>query len=106
VICLNSITNTQEKEAVIASLKETRKEIIDITFEQMNSFAGNMLEVKNTAGETLIVMSQTAYLSLTDEQKTVLEKYGKLVYANINNIETNGGGSARCMMAEVHLPEM
>jgi hypothetical protein len=106
VICLNSITNTQEKEAVIASLKETRKEIIDITFEQMNSFAGNMLEVKNTAGKTLIVMSQTAYLSLTDEQKTVLEKYGKLVYADINNIETNGGGSARCMMAEVHLPEM
>jgi hypothetical protein len=106
VICLDSITNTQEKETVIASLKETRKEIIDITFEQMNSFAGNMLEVKNTAGETLIVMSQTAYLSLTDEQKTALEKHGKLVYADINNIETNGGGSARCMIAEVHLPEM
>lgn len=106
VICLDSITNTQEKEAVIASLKETRKEIIEITFEQMNSFAGNMLEVKNTAGETLIVMSQTAYQSLTDEQKTVLQKYGKLIYADINNIETNGGGSARCMIAEVHLPEM
>ena len=106
VICLNSITNPQEKEAVIASLKETRKEIIDITFEQMNSFAGNMLEIKNTVGEILIVMSQTAYQSLTVEQKTVLEKYGKLVYADINNIETNGGGSARCMMAEVHLPEI
>jgi hypothetical protein len=106
VICLDSITNTQEKETVIASLKETRKEIIEITFEQMNSFAGNMLEVKNTAGETLIVMSQTAYLSLIDEQKTALEKYGKLVYADINNIETNGGGSARCMIAEVHLPQI
>jgi hypothetical protein len=106
VICLDSITNTQEKEAVIASLKETRKKIIEITFEQMNSFAGNMLEVKNTAGETLIVMSQTAYQSLTDEQKTALQKYGKLVYADINNIETNGGGSARCMIAEVHLPAM
>jgi hypothetical protein len=106
VICLNSITNTVEKEAVIASLKENGKEIIDITFEQMNSFAGNMLEVKNTAGETLIVMSQTAYLSLTDEQKTALQKYGKLIYADINNIETNGGGSARCMIAEVHLPEI
>jgi hypothetical protein len=106
VICLDSVTNTQEKEAVIASLKETRKEIIEITFEQMNSFAGNMLEVKNTAGETLIVMSQTAYQSLTDEQKTALQKYGKLIYADINNIETNGGGSARCMIAEVHLPEM
>jgi hypothetical protein len=106
VICLDSITNTQEKETVITSLKETRKEIIEITFEQMNSFAGNMLEVKNTAGETLIVMSQTAYLSLIDEQKTALEKYGKLVYADINNIETNGGGSARCMIAEVHLPQI
>jgi hypothetical protein len=106
VICLDSITNTQEKETVIASLKENGKEIIEITFEQMNSFAGNMLEVKNTAGETLIVMSQTAYLSLIDEQKTALEKYGKLVYADINNIETNGGGSARCMIAEVHLPQI
>jgi hypothetical protein len=106
VICLDSIPNMQEKETVIVSLKETCKEIIEITFEQMNSFAGNMLEVKNTVGETLIVMSQAAYLSLTDEQKTVLEKYGKLVYADINNIETNGGGSARCMIAEVHLPEM
>jgi hypothetical protein len=72
VICLDSITNTQEKETVIASLKENGKEIIEISFEQMNSFAGNMLEVKNTAGETLIVMSQTAYLSLIDEQKTAL----------------------------------
>jgi hypothetical protein len=106
VICLDSITNTQEKETVIASLKENGKEIIEISFEQMNSFAGNMLEVKNTAGETLIVMSQTAYLSLIDEQKTALEKYGKLVYADINNIETNGGGSARCMIAEVHLPQI
>jgi hypothetical protein len=69
----------------------------------MNHFAGNMLEVKNTDGETLVVMSQAAYVSLTADQKTTLEKYGKLVYADINTIETNGGGSARCMMAEVHL---
>ena len=104
VICLDSITNPNEKETVIASLKETGKEIINITFDQMNQFAGNMLEVQNTAGETLIVMSRTAYASLTGEQKATLEKYGKLIYADINTIETNGGGSARCMMAEVHLP--
>ncbi|MFA6083071.1 citrulline utilization hydrolase CtlX [Mucilaginibacter sp.] len=104
VICLDSITNAHEKEIVIASLKETGKEIINITFDQMNQFAGNMLEVQNTAGETLIVMSRTAYASLTGEQKAALEKYGKLIYADINTIETNGGGSARCMMAEVHLP--
>ncbi len=105
VICLDSITDTSEKEAVVASLKSTGKEIIDINFDQMNHFAGNMLEVKNANGETLIVMSQTAYNSLSEEQKGTLEKHGKLVYADINTIETNGGGSARCMMAEVHLVE-
>jgi hypothetical protein len=78
VICLDSITNTQEKETVIASLKETRKEIIEITFEQMNSFAGNMLEVKNTAGETLIVMSQTAYQALIDEQQNCIREVWKI----------------------------
>ena len=103
VICLDSITNAAEKEMVIQSLKTTGKQIIDISFEQMNHFAGNMLEVKNANGETLIVMSQTAYNSLTDVQRTELSAFGKLVYADINTIETNGGGSARCMMAEVHL---
>jgi hypothetical protein len=103
VICLDSITNNTEKETVINSLKSTDKEIIEITFDQMNHFAGNMLEVKNNAGETLVVMSHAAFNSLTADQKTSLEKYGKLVYADITTIETNGGGSARCMMAEVHL---
>jgi hypothetical protein len=103
VICLDSITNKVEKEVVIASLQQTGKEIIDITFGQMNSFAGNTLEVKNGSGEILIVMSQTAYLSLTGDQKITLEKFGKLIYADINTIESNGGGSARCMLAEVHL---
>ncbi|RYU92562.1 amidinotransferase [Mucilaginibacter terrigena] len=103
VICLDSITNPTEKEKVTNSLTSTNKKIVDITFDQMNHFAGNMLEVKNADDETLIVMSQAAFKSLTDEQKASLEKYGKLVYADINTIETNGGGSARCMMAEVHL---
>nr|WP_294944425.1 arginine deiminase-related protein [uncultured Mucilaginibacter sp.] len=106
VICLDSITNPAEKEAVIQSLKASSKQIIDISFEQMNQFAGNMLEVKNADGETLVVMSQTAYNSLTDAQRTELSAFGKLVYADINTIETNGGGSARCMMAEVHLGEV
>lgn len=104
VICLDSISDTSEKELVIKSLQDTGKEIINITFDQMNHFAGNMLEVKNTSGDTLIVMSKAAFDSLTSGQKSALEKYGKLVYADINTIETNGGGSARCMMAEVHLP--
>jgi hypothetical protein len=104
VICLDCIPNPHEKIMVKELLASTHKEIVDISFDQMNHFAGNMLEVKNKAGETLIVMSQSAYDSLLEEQKTSLGKYGKLVYADISTIETNGGGSARCMMAEVHLP--
>ncbi|QXV64556.1 amidinotransferase [Mucilaginibacter sp. 21P] len=106
VICLDSISDTSEKELVIKSLQDAGKEIINITFDQMNHFAGNMLEVKNTSGNTLIVMSKAAFDSLTSGQKSALEKYGKLVYADISTIETNGGGSARCMMAEVHLPSI
>ncbi len=106
VICMESITNAHEREKVTTSLRLTGKEIIDITFDQMNHFAGNMLEVKNNKGETLIVMSQTAYNSLTAGQQNTLQKHGKLIYADINTIETNGGGSARCMMAEVHLQRL
>jgi hypothetical protein len=104
VICLDSITDASEKNEVTSILKLTHKEIINISFEQMNHFAGNMLEVKNKAGETLIIMSQSAYKALNLSQRSALEKYGKLVYVDINAIETNGGGSARCMIAEVHLP--
>ena len=104
VICADSIPNPHEKVVVLESLRSTQKEVIAISFDQMNRFAGNMLEVKNAKGETLIVMSQNSYQALDEEQRPALEKYGKLVYADINTIETNGGGSARCMMAEVHLP--
>lgn len=104
VICLDSIPNPHERLLVADTLKSTGKKIINISFAQMNQFAGNMLEVKNKAGETLIIMSQNAYNALGDEQRAKLERFAKLVYADINTIETNGGGSARCMMAEVHLP--
>jgi hypothetical protein len=104
VICLDSIPNPHEKVMVKESLLSTQKEIIDISFEQMNQFAGNMLEVKNKNGETLIVMSQNAYKALDESQKATLQQFGKLIYADINTIENIGGGSARCMMAEVHLP--
>jgi hypothetical protein len=103
-VCLDSITNITEKQAVINSLKNTGKQIIDITYDQMNHFAGNMLEVKNADGDILIVLSKSAFDSLAYPQKAVLSSFGKLVYADISTIETNGGGSARCMIAEVHLP--
>jgi len=104
VICLDSITDNIEKETVISSLKNTCKQIIDISFDQMSNFAGNMLEIKNSTGETLIVMSKSAFDALNYEQKAILSSFGKLIYAAINTIETNGGGSVRCMIAEVHLP--
>lgn len=104
VICLDSIPNPHEKVVVMESLKSTQKEIIEISFDQMNQFTGNMLELKGKNGEVLIVMSESAYKALDQKQKSLLEKYGKLVYADIHSIENNGGGSARCMMAEVHLP--
>jgi hypothetical protein len=104
VICLDSITDDNERNAVLTILKLTHKEIINISFVQMNKFAGNMLELKNQNGESLLVMSKNAYQSLNQDQKAALEKYCKLLYADINTIENNGGGSARCMIAEVHLP--
>jgi hypothetical protein len=104
VICADSIPNPHERIVVLESLKSTQKEIVTISFEQMNHFAGNMLEVKNKQGEILIVMSKNAYEALDGVQRASLEKYGEIIYSDINTIETNGGGSARCMMAEVHLP--
>jgi len=104
VICLDAIADDEEAEAVIDAISSSEKEIIAISFEQMNQFAGNMLEIYNDKGESLIVMSESAWESLDDEQKEVLSSFSRPVYADIKTIEQNGGGSARCMMAEVWLP--
>ncbi len=104
VICLDSIPDKREKKHVIEKIKETGKELIDITLGQMNRFAGNMLQVENRQGEKLIVMSTQAFDSLSDEQKKKLQSFNKIIHSPLTTIETNGGGSARCMMAEVHLP--
>ncbi|MBL7740501.1 MAG: amidinotransferase [Chitinophagaceae bacterium] len=104
VICLDSIKDENEKISTIDTIKKTGKEIIEITLDQMNRFAGNMLQVENKQGEKLLVMSSQAYESLTDEQKKKLASYNTIIHSPLTTIETNGGGSARCMMAEVHLP--
>ena len=104
VICLNSIKDKSERQQLIGSFESTQKRVIEISFDQMNKFAGNMLEVKNRAGKSLLVMSKSAWGSLNDKQKTILASFSKPVYADIGTIENNGGGSARCMIAEVHLP--
>lgn len=101
VVCLESISDEIERADVADRLTATRHEIVDITFEQMNSFAGNMLAI----ADNLLVMSQSAYDSLSAAQIHTLEKYCELLPLAIPTIETVGGGSARCMIAEIFLPK-
>ena len=105
VICLDSVRDPAERSMLVTHFRDTGKEIVAISLAQMNAFAGNMLQVRNTDDETILVMSATAYHALTPEQIAVLNKHTRLLYADINTIETYGGGSARCMMAEVFLPK-
>jgi len=104
ILCADSIKDEVERKAVIASLENSGKEIVYISEAQKSSFAGNMLQVVNNAGEKIIVMSTQAYESLTPEQIAVIEKTNHILHSSLNTIETLGGGSARCMMAEVFLP--
>lgn len=101
VVALNSITNGDERDALSKQLRATNKEIVPITLDQVHCMAGNILEVKSTDGKAKIVMSKSAYEAFTQEQRDTLSKYGELVPVNITTIETVGGGSARCMMAEI-----
>ncbi len=105
IICLDTIDDKAEKKNVVENLKNTGKEIIAITEAQMHQFAGNMLQVGGMGASKYLVMSQTAYNSLTREQIKSIEKYNPIIAVDINTIETLGGGSARCMMAEVFLPK-
>jgi len=103
VICLDSLTEPAGRGHVQATILGSGKELIPITLDQMNHFAGNMLQVNNMQDEKLLIMSTQAYESLTPEQVTRLSSFNRIVHAPLTTIETNGGGSARCMLAEVHL---
>ena len=104
VVCLESIRNEAERAAVIHSLTATGHEIVSISLEQVSRFAGNMLTLRTATGAELLVMSQSAYNVLTPGQRHCLSQYAELVPMSIPTIETIGGGSARCMLAEVFLP--
>jgi len=106
VICLDALPVTTEREEVIRTIDSTHKEIIPISLDQMNHFAGNMLQVHNAKGEKLLVMSTQAYGSLTPAQIAKLQGFNRILHSSLTTIETNGGGSARCMLAEVHLPAL
>ncbi|MBT0551646.1 citrulline utilization hydrolase CtlX [Riemerella anatipestifer] len=105
VICLDCIDDLDERQNVIDTIKKSGKEIIEISEEQMQNFAGNMLQVHNDEGKKFLVMSQSAYQSLSPNQIESIEKYSEIIYSDLSTIETNGGGSARCMLAEVFLPK-
>lgn len=105
VICLSSIDDKKERKNVIKQLREDGKEIIDISEAQVNSFAGNMLQVKGADNNLYLIMSQAAYQALSEVQKETLKRHNKdIVFSSLDTIEACGGGSARCMMAEVFLP--
>ena len=102
IVCLDSIDCNEEKDMVIDILNETKKEIISISEEQTNKFAGNMLEVEGD--KKYLVMSKSAYSCLTENQIKKINKYCEILYSDLSTIEDYSGGSARCMMAEIFLP--
>ncbi|WP_373492908.1 citrulline utilization hydrolase CtlX [Aquiflexum sp.] len=104
VVCLDSITLASEKLKVQEYLEKTGKKMIPITAKQKFQFAGNMLEIKNSEGGKLTVMSDAAYQSLGQVQVQTIQRYTDIVVPHIATIEKLGGGSARCMMAEIFLP--
>ena len=104
VVCLESVTAQFERDYLVKALESSGKVIIEINYQQLNHFAGNMLQVKNDKGQPFLVMSSQAYNSLSKQQIEKIENYNSIIHSDISTIETNGGGSARCMMAEVFLP--
>lgn len=100
IVCAEAITEEEEREAIMSKLAEER-EVITITLEQMHSFCCNCIELKNESGRKFIVMSAQAYHAFTEKQKSILIKYATIIYSSLNTIETIGGGSARCMIAEL-----
>ena len=103
-VCAECI-DAQRRDAVIGMLERSGRIIVDLSMEQMNRFAGNMLELQTQSGDAVIAMSRTALTSLRDDQRAALETCGRIVSADIPVIERLGGGSVRCMIAEVHLPK-
>ena len=105
IVCLDSIDDKKQRKNVSSFIKESGKKLIEISENQVESFAGNMLELINDNGESILVMSKSAEDSLNENQKNIITKYSSIISSDINTIETCGGGSTRCMMAEIFLPK-
>jgi len=105
VVCDEAIPRDDQREAVMQSLKGTGHKVLTLTFDQMDSFAGNMLELRSSSGQRVIAMSEQARDSLTESQLETISDYAQIVSTPIENIESSAGGSVRCMLAEIHLPK-
>jgi hypothetical protein len=106
VVCADAIPDENQRAAVLARLRNTGHDILLIGYDQLDAFAGNMLELRNSNGERVIAMSTRAWNSLDADQREVLRANGRVVHAAIDNIEDSAGGSVRCMLAEIHLPAL
>lgn len=105
VVCLDSIRKEEDQDLILTKLIDTNHKVIAISYQQMNAFAGNMFEVKNSKGEVFILMSQTAFDSLLPGQLNEITKHAEPLIVSINTIEKYGGGGIRCMVAGIYLPE-
>ena len=105
VICDEAIARDDQREAVLQRMRESGRDVILLNYDQLDAFAGNMLELRGEDGKRVVAMSQQAFDSLNKDQRAALEKNGDIVSVPIDNIEASAGGSVRCMLAEVHLPK-
>ncbi|MCB1533081.1 MAG: amidinotransferase [Alphaproteobacteria bacterium] len=102
-VCFDAIPNADEKAMVRKNLEENGIEVVDLTQDQLNNFCGNAIEIQTNEKEGVLLMSDTAYEALSQEQKNIFESYySKIIHVDINTIERHGGGSARCMVAEIY----
>jgi hypothetical protein len=106
VICADCIDDNSEKKIVLETLKDSGKEVIRITEDQVNRFAGNMLQLENKNGDKYLIMSTSAYQALRPKQIEIIEKHCPIIHSSLDTIELCGGGSARCMMAEIFLKKI
>jgi hypothetical protein len=104
VVCLGCIKDLTERKAVMDSLNNTNKTIVELSLDQIDHFAGNMLEAKNKANESFLIMSSRAYKAMNEAQITQIQQYSQIIHTPLTTIENYGGGSARCMLAEIFLP--
>ncbi len=105
ILCLDAIPNENDQEKLLNSFSATNHKVIAISFEQMNLFSGNMIEVNSKAGEPFVLLSQKAFLSLLPGQLDTLSRYAEPIPIDVSTIETYGGGSVRCMVAAIFNPE-